>query len=301
MRERLDWDNLRLFLAIARAGGLAGATEPSGVSAPTLGRRMYALEQGLGLTLFHRRRDGYDLTAAGRELLARAEALEEGALAIERWRAAAEPEPTVRIAAGAWTSEFLARNAGELRDGIDGPGFEILTGVDLADLNRREANLGIRNRPPDALGLAGRRIGPVAFAIYGTTGYLYEHPAAYDDRRYEDCDWVVFAPAGTGVPSALWLEQRLRRRPVLRCAAPQPVRDAAVAGVGLCVLPCFVGDAEPGLVRAAEPIPNLRHDQWLVSHDDDRHNPAIRGMADRLIDLFRRHRELFAGGRGVPG
>ncbi len=295
----IDWDDLRLFLAVARAGGLAQAAAAAEASPPTLGRRMLALERDLGVELFARRRDGYDLTDAGQQLLERAEAVEQGALAVERWRGAIDPLPSVRIAAGAWTSAFIARHLRELRGGDRGddrePNLELLTGAGMADLARREANLGIRNRRPGHAGLAGRRLGRVAFAVYGAPGLVAGRPETRDARRFEACDWVAFAPGGASVPSAAWLERQLRRPAALSCSAPRAVLDAALAGAGLSVLPCFVGDREAGLARASEPIPELEHEQWLVSHDDDRHSPPIRRVADRLFRLFATNRKLFAG------
>ena len=152
----------------------------------------------------------------------------------------------------------------------------------------------IRQRP-DHGGLAGRRLGRVEFAVYGAPAMVEGRPEARDERRFGQCDCVAFSPSAESVPSASWLEQRLHRAAVLRCSAPRPVLDAALAGIGLCVLPCFIGDGEPGLARASGPIPELAHEQWLVSHDDDRHNPPIRRVADRLFHLFAANQELFAG------
>ena len=71
--------------------------------------------------------------------------------------------------------------------------------------------------------------------------------------------------------------------------------DAAAAGAGRCILPCFIGDMDSRLVRISGPIPELVHDQWLVSHDEDRHTQPIRVVANRIANLVRSHRELFAG------
>jgi DNA-binding transcriptional LysR family regulator len=295
MNEMLDWDDLRVFLAVARAGGLAGATTSTRLSAPTLGRRMLALERALGAVLFVRHRAGYDLTEAGRQLLDQAEGLEERALAVERWRAAIDPTAVVRIAAGAWTSGFIARHSRELLQGAGSPRLEIVTGSAVADLSRRAANLGLRNRRPETGGLAGRRLGRVTFAVYGAPALLESDPAACDDQRFGECDWVILAQPGPTVPSAQWLERQLARKPRVACSDPQALLAAATAGAGLCVLPCFVGDGEPSLRRASATIPELEHEQWLVSHDDDRHNRPIRRIADRLHRLMRNNRRLFAG------
>lgn len=295
MNETLDWDDIRLFLAVAQAGGLAGATKPTGLSAATLGRRMLTLERALGMTLFVRHQEGYSLTASGAQLVAKADTLAQGATAIERWRAAIDPVPSVRIAAGAWTSSFIARNAPRLVEPHEALTVDVLAGSRTVDLSRREANLGIRNRRPEARGLAGRKLGPVAFAIYGAKSFMDKHPAAAGEQRFEACPWLTLTRQGPEVPSTRWLNQQLRRAAALRFSMTQHLLEAALAGAGLCVLPCFVGDGESGLARASSPIEALGHEQWLVSHDEDRHDSAIRRISRRLAQLFGEHRSLFAG------
>jgi len=295
MDETWSWDDLRLFLAVARASGLAKAAPMTQVSAPTLSRRMTSLERALGGALFLRHRNGYDLTTAGKELLELAEAVEEGALRDERWRTAADPHPVVKIAAGAWTSTFMARHMADLADDKEELAIEILTGVAPADLLRREANLGLRNHRPETPGLAGRRLVRVEFAIYGEAALVRASPEATDERRFAACRWVAFSPSGPKVPSAVWLDQHVHREARLKCSTAQAVLEAALAGAGLCVLPCFIGDAEAKLTRASGIIGELGHDQWLVSHDDDRHYEHIKRISGRLAKLIRAHERLFSG------
>jgi DNA-binding transcriptional LysR family regulator len=298
MNEIWNWNNLRLFLSVARLGGLAKAVPIAQVSAPTLGRRMVSLERALGTTLFVRRRDGYELTTAGTELLELAEAIEVGALGIERWRTAADPHPIVKIAAGEWTSAFIARNMSNLIENSEEPAIEILTGAAPADLLRREANLGLRNRRPETPGLAGRRLVRVEFAIYGEAALVRNCKKATEERRFAACHWIAFSPPGPKVASAVWLDRRLRREARLRCSTAQAVLEAALAGLGLCVLPYFIGDTEPNLARASGIIAELGHEQWLVSHDDDRQNKHIKQVSNRLSNLIRAHEKLFNGELG---
>ena len=256
---------------------------------------MMSLERALVAQLFVRHRNGYDLTAAGKELLELAEGLEQQALAIERWRTASDPHPVVKIAAGAWMSKFIAGRIAEISDRNEDIAIEILTGVSPADLLRREANLGLRNRRPDMPGLAGKRLLRIEFAVFGEAALVRDHPETTDERRFSVSPWIAFSPAGPKAPSAVWLDQQLGRPARLRCSTAQAVLDAALAGHGLCVLPCFIGDAEPALARASGTIPPLSHDQWLVTHDDDRHDKRIRKIASRLTRLIQSQAPLFAG------
>jgi DNA-binding transcriptional LysR family regulator len=284
-----------LFLVVARAGGLAAAARIANSSAPTLGRRMAVLERNLGRALFVRRRDGYALTDAGKELLPLAEAVEVDALKIERWRISDASAPTVRIAAGAWTSAFIARHARTLADACSGAQIELVTGSGIADLLRREANIGLRNQRPDVIGLAGVRLARVAFAVYGAPSYLAERAAALDREWLKDARWIAFSPPGPKTPSALWLDALLARPPALRCRSAQEVLEAAASGFGLCVLPCFVGNAASTLARASENIDDLTHEQYLVTHDQDRHQRPIRRVVNALRTLIKSHRRLFEG------
>ncbi len=288
MSETMNWDDLRLFVAIARSGGLAAATSASGVSAPTLGRRMAALEQTLGVRLFTRHRDGYDLTDDGLTLLELTATVEQGAHAIERWRAGFQGAPTVRVAAGPWTSLFIARYLADFSSQKDTPTMMLMAAGGAVDLHRREAQIGLRNRRPEAEGLAARRLARVAFAAYQAVS---QDAFVADDGA----GWITLAPSGPPPPSALWLEQRMEGPAKIQCSSVDCLLAAANAGAGRCVLPCFIGDAEPALGRVSEIIPELSHDQWLVVHDDDRHAKPVRRVVDWLTSLIRSHRPLFAG------
>lgn len=295
MNERWKWEDLRLFIAVARGGGLSAAAHATQVSPPTLGRRVLALERALGMELFRRSKDGYALTTAGFELLEYAEGLEAEATRIDRWRDKTQRTHKVRIAVGFWIGLFLAHKVAELRPQDEHVDLALITGVEDLDLQRRQASFGLRNRRPENLGLAGQRLTRVEFAIYGDTDYVADNPSARARRRYWDCDWITLEHAGTKPSSSAWLERHLERDAVLACNSPAALMAAVTTGTGLAILPCFIGDASPRLVRCDDPIPELSHDQWLVSHDDDRREPHIAKVIENTAQLIRRHRRLFEG------
>ncbi|UXN74186.1 LysR family transcriptional regulator [Devosia sp. A8/3-2] len=150
-----SWDDLRLFLDVARLGGLSAATATTGLSAATLGRRITALERQLGEPLFARSQTGYRLTPAGEALLARAEEVETAMLSLKRWKEGAIGERVVRVSAGAWTSAFLARHIGTLWSVEDRFGLELVTANEKVDIGRRNADLGIL-QPAPLRAMAGR-------------------------------------------------------------------------------------------------------------------------------------------------
>ena len=280
-----SWDDLRLFLDVARLGGLSAATETTRLSAATLGRRVAALERQVGEPLFHRSQAGYRLTQAGEDLLARAEDVEAAMLALKRWKEGAVGERVVRLSAGSWTAAFVASHIGDIWTVEDRFGLEFVTAMQKVDIGRRNADLGIRNQRPTEQWLAGRLIGTVAYAIYSGLNLINGIKAGY-----------FVGVAGEGqTHSSRWMQARHGDRIAVRGNDAMGVRELVAAGAGLSVFPCFVGDSDPRLVRVAPPIAELETDQWLVSHHEERHEPAVHAVADRIAALMKRHGPLFRG------
>ncbi len=240
--NEMNWDDLRLFLAVARAGGLAGASGATGVSRPTLGRRMLTLEAALGAELFVREARGYRLTQAGQRLVQRAEAAEEALAPI------AAGQPLVKISAGAWVTWLLCRNAPRLM--VADVQLRFIAADHHSDIARREAVIGVRNRRPHQVGLAAQQLREVRFAIYG------------------DGPWAaVQGPT----PSAAWVATQAGAR--IEVTGARSALDLVQAGVARAVLPCFVGEV---LGLEGQGVDALTHEQWLVSHAEARHDAPVR-------------------------
>lgn len=282
----LSWDELRLFLAVARLGGLSAAAAKTGLSPATLGRRMAALEAGIGTALFERSPKGYRTTPAGEDLLERAAEVEAAMARLERWRQGSVGARVVRISAGAWTSAFLAAQVGALWQADDPFQIELVTAAARVDIGRRAADLGIRNARPTERWLAARRIGRVAFALYSGRRLINGVAAGL---------FVGVSGEGAETPSGRWLRARHEDRIAARGNDPMSVRELAAAGAGLAVLPCFIGDGDARLVRVAAPIAELASEQWLVMHHEGRHEPAVRTVGERIAALMRTHANLFRG------
>lgn len=284
--DDLAWDDLRLFLDVARLGGLSAATATTGVSAATLGRRVTALERQVGEPLFVRAQTGYTLTPAGEELLARAEDVEQAMLAVLRWRDGNVGDRIVRVSAGSWTSAFISRHIGEIWRVEDGIRVELVTASEKLDIGRRAADLGLRSARPVEPNLAGRQIGRVAHALYAGRQLINGVEAGL---------FVGVVGEAANLASARWLMAHHGDRIGVRGNDPHAVAELVAAGAGLSVFPCFAGDSDPRLVRVAAPIPELMQEQWLVSHHEDRHRPEVRRVADRIAGLMQRHAALFRG------
>ncbi|MBN14475.1 MAG: LysR family transcriptional regulator [Pelagibacterium sp.] len=282
----VSWDDLRLFLDVARLGGLSAARATTGLSAATLGRRVTALERQIGETLFVRAQRGFTLTSAGEALLKRAEDVEAAMRAVTHWRDGAIGARVVRVSAGGWTTDFLSRHIEELWSPDDGFRVEFVTAYDKVDIGRRAADIGIRNSAPTEQSLAGRKLTPVAYALYCAPRLV----AGVRDGLFVG---VSGPAAATG--SARWLQAHHGDRIVVSGNDAHSVRELVAAGTGITVLPCFIGDVDPRLSRIRGPIPDLASHQWLILHHEERHSPPVRTLANRIARLMRGHANLFAG------
>ncbi|WP_224704617.1 LysR family transcriptional regulator [Devosia aquimaris] len=279
-----SWDDLRLFLEVARLGGLSAAAQVTGLSAATLGRRITALERQMGERLFVRSQTGYQLTEAGTNLLERAEEVATAMRGLMRWKDSVAGLPVVRISAGPWTSAFIASRIDSVWTVADRFVVEFVTATEKVDIGRRHADIGIRNQRPTEQWLAGRQVGSVAYGIYAGRNLINGVKAGY-----------FVGTAGKSMHSERWLEAHHGDRIALRGNDAMAVRELVAAGAGLSVFPCFVGDSDPRLVRVAPPIAELATDQWLVSHHEGRHEPAVKAVAERLATLLKSHAPLFGG------
>ena len=282
----ISWDDLRLFLDVARLGGLSAATATTGLSAATLGRRVTALEGQIGEPLFVRSQTGYQLTAAGEQLLERAADVESAMRALVRWRNGNVGERIVRLSAGSWTSSFVASQIGSVWQVDDGIRVEFLTADAKVDIGRRAADIGIRSARPTEPNLAGRKIGTVAYALYSGRKLINGVAAGM---------FVGLTGEAANGASARWLMAHHGDRIGVRGNDVHAVREMVAAGAGLSVFPCFVGDSDPRLVRIAQPISELETEQWVVTHHEERHRPEVRRVAEGVAQVLRQQAPLFRG------
>ena len=295
-----DWDDLRVFLALAREGNLTATARKLGVSHPTIARRIKALEDRIGARLFDRLPDRFVLTSAGEELLADAEAMERAAESIHRRSAGLTDTAhgTVRLSAGEAMTGFLAGHLPRLRHNLQCIEFELVASHMLANLSRREADLLIRDQVPDLASIVARRLGRVAYAVYGSTGRVIA-----DSRRetLRGMTWIGFDDEHDYMPGQSWVLALLDgARPAVRVNNWLVLHDAVRAGAGLAVLPCYLGDADPALRRIGPALEEVVADQWLLVHRDLRDLPRVRAVIDALVRLFQEERAAIEGRRLDP-
>jgi DNA-binding transcriptional LysR family regulator len=293
-----NWDDLRVFLTLAREGTLSTAAKALGVSHPTVSRRVQALEHQIGARLFERLPDRFVPTSAGEELLADTEAMEKAALSIKRRSAGLSDTVSgvVRLSAGEAMAVLVARHLPLLRARLQHIEFEVIASHTLANLSRREADLLIREQVPELAGIVTRKLCHVAYAVYAARSLEVKRTAM---PALVDLPWIGFDDDHSYMPGQRWIHEQIGRRPEIRVNNWLVLHDAVRSGVGLAVMPCYLADQDPRLQRVGGVLPEITTEQWLLVHRDLRALPRVRAVMDALVDLFQRHRHLLEGRR--PG
>ncbi|WP_117190906.1 LysR family transcriptional regulator [Rhizobium terrae] len=283
--KNVSWDAYELFLQVARLGGLSGAAGTTGLSPATIGRRMLDLEQAIGRPLFSRSRTGYQLTADGSALVSQLLDMEAVARRVESWKRESAGMPLVRVACGTWLAWMFTRNLSDIRTERDGFRLDFYVAERRASLAHRESDIGIRAFEPEEPNLAATKLGEVAYAAYRARN---AHPSVADR-------WLAVVEEDAISAYLRWPHEQRAERIVVTVNRPRSLRDLALGGAGTAVLPCFVGDQDMRLERVGNEIEDLRHPQWIVMNNDDRHRREIRAVVDRMAKFVKSRTRLFAG------
>jgi DNA-binding transcriptional LysR family regulator len=202
----------------------------------------------------------------------------------------------VRLATGEWVARFLAPRLGALNSAHRDLSVELVETHIEPDLDRREADLFVRHGLPARGHLVRTGLGTIAAAIYGAASLVEAHPAARTDARWRACPWVAYdAPHEYFRSMAFLLAHLGDLRPRIRANRFSLQVEAIRAGAGLGILPCFVGDADPALVRLTAPIAELGADYCLLVHPDLRTVPRVRRLIDWIRMAFKEARPTLQG------
>jgi len=294
----LVWDDLRVFLAIAREGSLSAAARRLSVDQSTVGRRLAALETTTSARLFDRTPRGYLLTAAGEAVLPKAEEIESAALSVERKLLGqdARPEGRVRLATSdGFAVWFVIPRLQALRARQPGIEIEVVTGNPPVNLARREADLSLRFSKPSQPNVIARQLGQGAWAVYGSASYVEQRGLPQAARKLDSHDVIDFSDDLSGTVGARWLRDNGERgRVVMRSDSLLSHAAAVASGLGISPLPCVCGDVHPQL-RRLFPRTIGHHDIWLVVHPDVRTSARVRAVMDHLTELVAEQAPLLSG------
>ena len=283
----LNWDDLRVVLAVAESGTISRAAAVLRISHPTLSRRLRQIEERLGARLFERTPSSCRPTDAGEEMRALASRLRDDIGALEgriagRDRSARGP---VRLTAPDAVSEYLlppmlakiSRETPEVT-------IELMVSNQVLSLAQRSADIALRVTDTPDPALRGRRLGTVAMAIYGekllasrSVGQAADHP------------WVGYDAALACTRPAAWVAANVPGRSIrFRANTLLGAAQAVRSGIGFGILPCFMEASIPGIVRVEPPIPSLESSLWLLVHPDIARVPRVRAACDTLARMLKR-------------
>ena len=288
----MDWNDLRYFLAVVREGSTLRAGSALRTSQTTVARRIAALEEAVGVTLFDKRQAGYLLTPAGESLLDRARQVEASATGFFE-AAAAQGRGAggiVRLTMEeVFATSLIAPWVRDLHDRFPEIHIELDTAAGIRDLGAGEADIALRSTSKEqAPGTVGRRICDDDWTFYCSREYADQHGAP---TTIAELGTHPLIGGGGGILSrhyeayleALGLLDKVIMRPDRSTGLLSAVR----AGVGIAVLPCIVAEADPGFVRCLPPRLDHGRVLWLVTHERIRRNPNVRNVIDFLYERLK--------------
>jgi len=289
-RTGLDWEDIRVFLAIARHGSFSAAGRALGINHATVSRRTQAFERSIGERLFERRPDGYVLTPAGTRILASASRMEVAAEALARGGEDEGPNGLVRInAPPSLTQGFLIRQLARLSLRHQGLDIDLATDVRSVSLERRETDVALRLTRPEDGDVIASHIATFDFGFYGN--------AACRKRitQGESPVFIGFDELNAHLPEAMWHARHFpKARFSMRSNSQMSQALAAAEGAGLALLPWFVASLYPELeLCVLQPEPPSR-ELWMLTRRSDQKNPAIHLITDYLRKVFEAEKALFS-------
>jgi DNA-binding transcriptional LysR family regulator len=279
----MEWSDLRIFLAIARAGTLGAAARSLGQSQPTMGRRLRALENAVGHALFQRTADGFVLTHEGNAVLEHAERMEEEALAFQRRLTGSDTqlEGMLRLSCSDWFGTYmLAPVLAKFSERHPKVCVELLSDPRLYSLPRREADIAFRIKAFEEPEVVSRRLLHISYAVYARSEAVITVTGGGAGLRLITMD-TAFAE----MPDALWLKRVLPAAHIaMRSNSREVQAEFCRQGIGLAVLPRPLGDRIPGIVPIDVGEAPPGRDTYVGYHRDLRRLSRMRALLDLVIE-----------------
>jgi len=279
----MEWNDVEVFLAIARRGSLGAAAKALGQTQPTMGRRLKTLEQALGQTLFQRTADGFVLTDEGQAVLGYAERMEEEALSLQRTLSGQETalSGTIRVSSSDWFgAHLLTPVIADFTRANSKVTVELITDSRLLNLARREADLAFRIAPFKEPDIISRKLLRIDYGVYVVKGAKRPKPGDGAGFRL-----VTMDEAFGGMPDVAWLRHTF---PKAEIAARSNNRDAqarlCAEGAGIAVLPKPLAASYPTLQELRLPEVPPGRDTHVGYHRDLKRLTRLRKLLDLVIE-----------------
>lgn len=285
----MDWDDLRIFLAVARAESLSGAGRRLAMDASTVGRRIARLEQAVGAVLFAKTPQGYALTAEGGRLMGPAEAAEKAAsAAAEATRREAGISGQLRIGAPDGCANYLLPQiASSLCEAHPGLEVQIVALPRVVNLSKREADMAITVSPPETGRLTVQRLSEYHLHLAGHADYLDRHPPIRELADLRRHRMVGYIPDMIFDRELDYLSETGVETAMISSNSVSVQMQALRAGAGLGIVHDFAIPFAPGLRPVLPGRIALTRNFWLLRHADDRASRRLSRLAEALAQGLR--------------
>ncbi len=287
----MNWDDIRLFLAVARTGSISGAARQLEVQHSTVSRRMRQLESKLAARLIERKSSGYELTSAGEKLKQAALRMEGEVISIDDALLGKDIKlvgPLRVTAINNMASTVLMPMFAEFSKQNPQVDLHIMVSNIDASLPQREADIAIRLTNSPTPTLIGKRMVTVASTIYGSREYLKQHRQMGGDPKWIGVNCCAFHKS--------WTRQHCQETSFDFYSDDTLLTLSAIReGLGVSFLPCFMGDSDPLLERYCDPDPEHDLGLWLLFHPDLKHTARVLAFRNFMIESVHNKRELFEG------
>lgn len=303
----MNWDDLRYFLAVASAGSLSGASHQLDVNTTTVLRRIASLEEDLGARLFDRERTGYRLTQDGDRLLETLDPVERKLTSLSRDFKAAQPGGggTVRLAVGeVLAAKIIAPSLGAFRERY--PHLELDVMADAAAVGGgiaprvavplKDVDMAIRAARPTQGDMIMRKLGDLAYGLYGSKVYLKQHGHPQDLSDLAGHSLIGFSRNDPPFGPIWWMSRAEKVGEIsFRSSSAAARARAAHDGNGLTVLPCILGDPDPEMDRVFGPDVVGSLELWLLTRNDLAQQAHVRAVMEFMVEVIRRARGELEG------
>ena len=240
--------------------------------------------------------DGFVMTDAGSAIIPMAEEAERALVAVGRRVASSAEriEGVVRVSTSEAFSGFLVRRLPKLQERYPDLIVDVLSSNQRVNLARGEAELALRSMVTEEPDVICRRLCDVGWSLYAAATYV-ERAGGLDGLSLAGHDVIGFDAMLKSAPGALWLDQHCAgARVVLRCNSLIAALNATIVGLGICSVPCFLGDAEPTLRRMTDAVVGARG-VWMVYHPDVGKVVRVRAVIDFIAEIIGREAAQLRG------
>lgn len=299
LMQSQDWDIFRYLIAVADHGSAVAAARELGVDGTTVIRRITRFEKDRGIQLFERLPSGYSPTGECEAIIKIARDLQEGVSEINR-RITGQDLSLEGVITVTTTDSFLEKILSQAIAEFcqQNPLIRIETAITTSRLNlsRQDAHVAVRAsvKPPEDL--VCQFVSEVAFAVFGSTELVNREEGPKDEAWLKAQAWVGLGAPLSLSPPSVWMTKHIPAANIKCTADTFPAtRGLSRSGAGLCILPCFLGDADPELTRVAEPFAEMTTSLWVLTHPDVRKAAKVREFSSFLRHRLRDFQPLLSG------